>query len=363
MFRNFLSVIYLGFAIFEAFQDVPTTCYVSQYALVLAYFGADTILLLQEKFKPDLESGVELLKQISNTSMLLLVAVYPINYIKTPTCMSSALRMLLFIYLVPIILVMIIAVVFLIGYFAYFASIFAYAKLTENYIKKQIVELLKKSLFDADALLEFYGRHSFLLQRMPLLDEEFAYYRDNFESEFQNAVNKFKSGECSICYDEFQPETKVVGYPRCFHLYHFQCLYDWLMKKKICAVCKLDFRISLALALKDRSQSGFIKVSRHTDQLMNPDNPPESKLPNSVAQLLLKPQTAQEQPINEPYKPTPVNSPKESEGKFKRSDSQEVVIGDFEDLQSPHLSEGLKFGETRFSDFRKKAGSTLIFKN
>lgn len=102
---------------------------------------------------------------------------------------------------------------------------------------------------------------------MPLLPEELTFFRDNFETDFAHVMNKFDSKECLICFEEFGPDTRIVTFPRCQHLYHYNCLQEWLKKKKACALCKEDFRMNFATALKEKAEKSFLKRSPEFENL------------------------------------------------------------------------------------------------
>ncbi|XP_020686643.1 uncharacterized protein LOC110102593 isoform X3 [Dendrobium catenatum] len=42
---------------------------------------------------------------------------------------------------------------------------------------------------------------------------------------------------CSICLEEYRDEDNL-GMMKCLHVYHFDCINDWLSKKNACPICK-----------------------------------------------------------------------------------------------------------------------------
>ncbi len=47
--------------------------------------------------------------------------------------------------------------------------------------------------------------------------------------------------DCVICLEEFQNGDEVITLP-CFHLYHKQCIKDWLKKNGSCPICKKEVK-------------------------------------------------------------------------------------------------------------------------
>ena len=48
--------------------------------------------------------------------------------------------------------------------------------------------------------------------------------------------NKFDNFECSICFDEFK-ENELLKQLRCKHIFHKECLSQWLLNEKKCPIC------------------------------------------------------------------------------------------------------------------------------
>lgn len=44
---------------------------------------------------------------------------------------------------------------------------------------------------------------------------------------------------CSICYCNINPEEEVNRLP-CNHLFHVDCIKEWLCKEKTCPLCKQE---------------------------------------------------------------------------------------------------------------------------
>jgi len=57
--------------------------------------------------------------------------------------------------------------------------------------------------------------------------------------------------ECPICFGPVLPDQMHVTHPGCNHLYHVNCLEEWMHTKLVCPMCKLDTRPALLKALRD----------------------------------------------------------------------------------------------------------------
>lgn len=50
------------------------------------------------------------------------------------------------------------------------------------------------------------------------------------------------SKECNICIDTYKEGEEIVYLP-CEHIFHKDCIYDWLVKEKVnCPICRCDVR-------------------------------------------------------------------------------------------------------------------------
>ena len=50
-------------------------------------------------------------------------------------------------------------------------------------------------------------------------------------------VDKLKEKECSICLGNFKVSEEIMSIP-CFHMFHSYCIKQWLIREKICPICK-----------------------------------------------------------------------------------------------------------------------------
>jgi hypothetical protein len=44
---------------------------------------------------------------------------------------------------------------------------------------------------------------------------------------------------CSICYNNIKEEEQINRLP-CKHIYHVDCIHEWLVKERVCPMCKQE---------------------------------------------------------------------------------------------------------------------------
>ena len=59
-------------------------------------------------------------------------------------------------------------------------------------------------------------------------------------------VNKLneENKKCVICYEDFKNNDSAIFLP-CFHVFHSNCIKEWLSKKDICPCCKINVKNNL----------------------------------------------------------------------------------------------------------------------
>lgn len=126
---------------------------------------------------------------------------------------------------------------------------------------------------------------------------------------------KTKSDTCSICIDEFQLEDEIRQIFVCRHIFHDQCIREWIKKSPNCPNCKLPLtRENLQGKKFDPMASG---------DLFFPD------------EMLQKPFTNELEELNSQKKP---KTPKESQGMSNRSSSK-MKKDSKTDMESPELKQ------------------------
>ena len=61
--------------------------------------------------------------------------------------------------------------------------------------------------------------------------------KNNKRHIIKNYKFSFNQNICSICLEKFLEKDYIIYLP-CFHLYHENCIFDWLKRKKNCPICK-----------------------------------------------------------------------------------------------------------------------------
>ncbi len=60
----------------------------------------------------------------------------------------------------------------------------------------------------------------------------------NLVSFFKNKNHKFRS--CTICLENFKGPDKIVLFSCKVHIYHKECLKEWVRKSDLCPLCKYN---------------------------------------------------------------------------------------------------------------------------
>jgi len=62
---------------------------------------------------------------------------------------------------------------------------------------------------------------------------------NNFRKMNYKRYDKNKKQEsCSICLENYKPDDIVVEFSCKTHIYHENCIYEWLQSSDICPLCK-----------------------------------------------------------------------------------------------------------------------------
>ena len=256
-----LAPLYLVITLIEYFQDLPA-CFVSINTVAGVYFGIETVFLLQAYLRPINYFVKGLMIQASLTCFLISLVSFPLNYYSTPLCMSQYYRLFFTLYFFSIIFCLALVVTAAVFLFLMQFGYEWYLTRRRRDLETELTQILSNSLTSPETLMKFYKEHETVLQEAGLYQCELIFFRDNFETDFQLVPNRFDVSECCICFENFDSDFRVAVYPKCCHMFHYACLEQWLKKKPVCALCKTDFRVNFAEALKEKSERSFIKISK-----------------------------------------------------------------------------------------------------
>ena len=64
------------------------------------------------------------------------------------------------------------------------------------------------------------------------------------EFQYKNIIkyDSRKEEECPICLNSFKRIDIIKVFNKCEHIYHKNCLLDWLKRSNICPICKHDLK-------------------------------------------------------------------------------------------------------------------------
>jgi len=63
--------------------------------------------------------------------------------------------------------------------------------------------------------------------------------------EYRIEITQTESLTCAICYEDYQDENSLIRVPSCTHVYHKECIENWVRIKIQCPMCRSDFRAYL----------------------------------------------------------------------------------------------------------------------
>jgi hypothetical protein len=77
-----------------------------------------------------------------------------------------------------------------------------------------------------------------------IINQENKEYKENNSinlyifSELDEEIRK-KCESCSICFENFK-ENEIVNITKCIHIYHENCINEWLKRNKTCPLCRFN---------------------------------------------------------------------------------------------------------------------------
>ena len=66
-----------------------------------------------------------------------------------------------------------------------------------------------------------------------------------------------KIQSCSICFEDFSKEEKVIIFKECLHVFHIDCIRDWTKRKPICPNCKRNVRKEILTHVQNERRRNY----------------------------------------------------------------------------------------------------------
>ena len=63
---------------------------------------------------------------------------------------------------------------------------------------------------------------------------------DEYQYKHIQKYESRKETQCAICLEEFKGTDMIKAFHKCEHIFHKNCLRDWLKKQVVCPLCKHD---------------------------------------------------------------------------------------------------------------------------
>lgn len=279
MINYLLSLLLLAATVREMTLTGLPYCLVSQNFIILIHFGSHLGLILTSMITGrNWSKPHEILEHVSNISLLIVLVSFPINYYKTPECMSEDFMWLMFWYFIPLLFLCILVMILVTIYLIYVSAVTMYQQYMATNTRKEIIKLLRVCLTDPTALRDYYKHHEDSLKTIPIMEEEMIVFKDNFEKDHKEIEDKYDTADCVICYGDFDACPRAVTYPGCYHIYHYDCLKTWFdSKKTTCPYCKKEFRIAFGEELCEKASVGVLRLSSvHEKMLIDAEKKPSS---------------------------------------------------------------------------------------
>lgn len=73
-------------------------------------------------------------------------------------------------------------------------------------------------------------------------EEEFEKLKSRCGHEVEASQQEYQGAECPICLCPFDEGNQVVQFRKCIHLFHTECLEQWLKINPTCPMCKSEKR-------------------------------------------------------------------------------------------------------------------------
>src|SRR3990167_49726 len=217
------------------------------------YFGNQVVTSVLEVAIPLSLLG-ERMKSVNFFLLGYLIAAFIQNYYSLPGCMSETYLTLMYWYVMPIFYFALAFVVLIVVLLLYLA----WQTYKKNQIKAEIQDFFKQGTSDPHTILQFYTKYQQQMKGIGVTPGELLNFKYNIAKEYAQVENKFETTECNICYQSYTPEMLVVAFPKCKHLFDFDCLQTWLVKNPTCPFCKADFRIPFAEELVEKSKTTLL---------------------------------------------------------------------------------------------------------
>ena len=98
--------------------------------------------------------------------------------------------------------------------------------------------------------------------KFPMISQEVmiiqnGYTKNVTELELEDSQLQDYQKECEICLDNFSNNNLIINMPKCKHVYHWECLKDWIKFRPNCPNCRSNLRFNLLTDLYHQSQVNY----------------------------------------------------------------------------------------------------------
>lgn len=137
------------------------------------------------------------------------------------------------------------------------------------------VEIFYKEIYKKSQkqINKFLKKYKDILEKGEISEKETIVLKDRYTNLIvadQVDIPEEDKESCSICICEFEKGEEVTIHPSCKHMFHYECIVQWLKVKNICPLCKVSTRIQMLKCFHKKNNR--IPRSIHVQRLVYNEN-------------------------------------------------------------------------------------------
>ena len=131
-------------------------------------------------------------------------------------------------------------------------------KRKRTYYKRTLKKIYSQKISKKFNIEKFINNYSDQIMEADNLNQEeldslFNHFCITCDHDQLHVPEKFRNS-CIFCYLEFREGEVILIHPDCAHVFHFDCIIDWLKINRICPICKTDTITAMLTDLVKRTQ-------------------------------------------------------------------------------------------------------------
>lgn len=118
---------------------------------------------------------------------------------------------------------------------------------------EDLIKNISDPEFNFEETLE---RISKTLEEKALDETEFQMLNYWCKGNYKDKKRNEEGENCIICFDDFEEEDEVIDHPGCIHMFHPECILEWLKIKSQCPTCKSSTKVNLLKVRRENCLEG-----------------------------------------------------------------------------------------------------------